>query len=90
MRRAAKIDANQGQITTALKQAGATVKSLAAVGEGFPDLVVGFRDRNLLMEVKQPKGKLTAQQLDLISSWRGLIHVVTTAEEALAALEAAQ
>ena len=52
MRRAAKIDANQTQVVIALRAAGATVQSLAAVGVGVPDLLVGFRGQTYLMEVK--------------------------------------
>lgn len=40
MRRAAKVDANHEQVVTALRAAGASVLSLAAVGNGCPDLLV--------------------------------------------------
>jgi hypothetical protein len=50
MRRAAKIDANQPQIVEALRKAGATVHSLAAVGNGIPDLLVGaMRKPNVIL-----------------------------------------
>jgi Holliday junction resolvase len=55
MRRAAKIDANQEQIVSALRAAGATVQSLAAIGNGCPDLLVGFNRKTLLMEIKDGK-----------------------------------
>ena len=50
--RAAKIDANHEQVVTALRAAGATVQSLAGVGKGVPDLLVGYQGQTLLMEVK--------------------------------------
>lgn len=45
MRRAAKVDDNQGEIVAALQRAGCSVQSLAGVGRGFPDLAVGFQGR---------------------------------------------
>lgn len=52
MRRAARIDANQTQIVSALLGAGAMVQSLAGVGNGVPDLLVGINGRLALFEVK--------------------------------------
>ena len=65
MRRAAKVDANQTEIVKALRQVGASVQSLAATGKGCPDLLVGIRGLNFLIEVKdgaKPRSdrKLTA------------------------------
>lgn len=76
MRRAAKTDANQVEIVKALRAAGATVQSLAAVGQGVPDLLVGIRGQTLLMEVKDGKKspserRLTPDQLEWHGAWRG-------------------
>lgn len=76
MRRAAKIDANQTQVVEALRAAGATVQSLAAVGQGVPDLLVGFQNKTLLMEVKDGRKppsqrQLTEDQLKWHGAWRG-------------------
>ena len=76
MRRAAKIDANQTQVVEALRAAGATVQSLAAVGQGVPDLLVGFQGQTVLMEIKDPrkppsKRRLTEDQLKWHGEWRG-------------------
>ena len=76
MRRAAKIDANQTQVVQALRAAGATVQSLAAVGQGVPDLLVGFQGQTLLMEVKDGRKppsarQLNEQQLTWHGGWRG-------------------
>lgn len=96
MRRAAKIDVNQPEIVEALKSAGATVRSLAAVGEGFPDLAAGFRGRTFLLEVKRPKakgqraGELTEDQERFFEEWRGQAVVVRNPEEALRAIGALQ
>jgi hypothetical protein len=92
MRRAAKIDANQPQIVAALRKLGATVQSLSAVGDGVPDLLVGFQGRTLLMEVKdgsRPKfeRQLNDDQIQWHIDWRGgPCMVVNSVDEALAAI----
>lgn len=53
--RAAKVDANHTQVVSALRAAGAMVQSLAGVGNGVPDLLVGIGGRLALFEVKAPK-----------------------------------
>lgn len=93
MRRAAKVDANQALIVGALRACGAAVQSLAAVGKGCPDLLVGFKGRNLLMEVKDGRKppsdrKLTPDQVEWHAAWAGQIVVVESVEQALAALVA--
>lgn len=76
MRRAAKIDANHDQIVSVARAYGATVQSLAAVGRGCPDLLIGYRGHTLLVEVKDgtkpPSARqLTNQQLDWHANWKG-------------------
>lgn len=91
VRRIAKTDANQPDIVSALRGVGASVCLLSQVGSGVPDLLVGFRGINLLMEVKDgnkppSSRKLTKDQEDWHSEWRGQVVVVTTVEEAVSAL----
>jgi len=87
VRRAAKIDANQRQIVAALRAVGASVRSLAAIGEGCPDLLVGYRSRNYLLEVKRDaKAKLTPEQELFFQSWRGPVYRVNSVDEALAVI----
>ncbi|MNL69391.1 hypothetical protein D3C87_1942440 [compost metagenome] len=92
MRRAAKIDANQTQVVSALRAAGVSVQSLAAVGNGVPDLLCGFRGKLSLLEVKdgakvQSKRKLTSAQTDWHAIWSDMpLFVVETPEQALKAL----
>lgn len=91
MRRAARVDANQTQIVSALKAAGASVQSLASVGQGCPDLLVGHRGVNILMEVKDgqkspSERKLTSDQIVWHSSWNGVVFLVTSVQEALQTL----
>lgn len=91
MRRAAKTDASQTAIVCALRAAGASVQSLAAVGAGCPDLLVGHAGRTYLMEIKEPhvKGRLRPSQVDWHMAWvpyGGPLFVVETPDQALKAL----
>ena len=92
MRRAAKIDSNQTAVVSALRAAGATVQSLAAVGFGVPDLLIGFRGQTLLVEVKDgakaPSARrLTPDQLEWHGKWQGgSLAVVDGPEAALRVL----
>ena len=88
MRRNAKVDDNQPQIVEWLCKAGATVQSLAMVGRGCPDIVVGYRGQNYLMEIKDgnkpPSARrLTPDQEHWHDSWAGTVHVVEHPESAL-------
>ena len=76
MRRAAKTDANQPAVVAALRKAGAVVHSLAAVGNGMPDLMVLFRGQTMLLEIKdgakvKSKQKLTPDQIEFHRTWTG-------------------
>lgn len=91
MRRAAKVDANQPEIVAALRKAGATVTSLAAVGDGVADLLVSHRGRWTLIEVKdgsKPPSdrKLTPDQVKWHQAQHAPVHVVKDTTEALAAI----
>lgn len=92
MRKAARIDDNQKMIVNVLRQIGASVQSLAATGKGVPDLLVGYRGINYLFEVKDgnkviSQQKLTPDQQDWHSAWRGSVFVVTSEDEALKILK---
>lgn len=86
--RAAKVDDNQAEIVRALRQAGATVKALHAVGDDFPDLAVGYRGKTYLLEIKDgnkppSRRKLSPGQQEFQASWRGHKAVVISVDEAL-------
>ncbi|CAB4121639.1 hypothetical protein UFOVP15_52 [uncultured Caudovirales phage] len=68
IRRAARVDANQQQIVSALRAAGAYVWII-----GLPiDLLVGFKGHTFLVEVKDgPRKRLTALQEDFFNNWSG-------------------
>lgn len=90
-RYAAKVDRNQSEIVDALRKAGATVQPLHAVGKGCPDLLVGFRGQNILLEVKDWKAAksdrvLTSHQVEWHGGWKGQVAQVETVDAALALL----
>lgn len=73
---ACRIDDNHTEIVSALKTAGATVIDTARLGAGFPDLILGFNGRTVLMEIKNPKTQygragLNKTQLTWHANWRG-------------------
>ena len=88
MQKISRVDENQPEIVKALRQAGATVQSLAAVGKGCPDLLVAYRGQNYLVEVKDgnkpPSARqLTPDQQKWHSTWGSPVHVVKNTAEAL-------
>lgn len=93
MRRAARIDANQTQVVSALRAAGAVVHSLAAAGNGVPDLLVAYRNTTMLMEVKDgskppSQRELTPEQVKFHAEWiGGPLAVVDSPEAALRMLK---
>lgn len=92
MRRAGKIDDNQTEIVDALRKAGCSVLSLAGVGDGVHDLLVGRAGMNYLLEVKDGDNKppsecrLTQPQVKFHDRWRGQGTVVNNPAEALKAV----
>lgn len=93
MRRAAKVDRNQNDVVQALEAIGATVTLLSQVGEGCPDLLVGFRGANHLIEVKDGElapsaRKLTPPQKKWHAGWRGKAHVANSVADAIAIVTA--
>lgn len=86
MRRAARTDANHQDVAGAFAELGCSVRSLAAVGGGVPDLLVGIAGRNLLVEVKDGKKSpsrraLTPDQVRFKQEWQGLILYVDDAKD---------
>lgn len=92
MRRASRHkrrDRNHAEIRDALRKIpGVSVADTASLGDGFPDLVVGYMRRNFTLEVKdeqQPpsKQKLSDEEQDWHDAWRGQVDVVRNLNEAL-------
>ncbi len=84
MFRAARVDSNQSEVTKALRKIGASVQLLHSVGKGCPDMLVGYKGVNILLEIKRDETKkLTPDQVIWHHNWRGQVATVATAEEAL-------
>lgn len=77
MRRYGKVDANQAEIVSKLRGIpGIGVSSIAPMGGGIPDLLVGWRRQNWLFEIKQHNGTLTTLESRWIFQWPGQVAVV--------------
>ena len=87
MRRAARVDENQAEIVAALREIpGVTVRSLAAVGDGFPDISVGYRTVNYFFEIKNPSKpkrdrRLKPKQKKFREEWTGQVHIAETIKD---------
>lgn len=81
-----RTDGNHGDIVDALRRSGALVLSLASLGRGVPDLLCWKAGTFVLVEVKQPKGTLTADQ-ERFRAQGWPVRVVRSAEDAIAALK---
>jgi hypothetical protein len=77
---AARRDSNEQQIVRYLQNMGASVYRLS--GAGLADLLVGFMGKDLKLEVKTKKGRLTSAQKDMRASWNGSeTYIVKTLED---------
>lgn len=87
--RAARVDDNQSLVVKALRKAGASVQHLHNVGFGTPDLLVGYKNKTILMEVKDgskipSQQRLSPIQTQWVELWRGgPVIVVTGPEDAI-------
>ena len=90
MRRAAKVDANHGDIVAALRRHGCKVVDLSGMGKGVPDVMVwvpAFR-RWVLIEIKVPGEKLNERQEKWHKEFQGcMVFVVSSEAEAIAAVQ---
>jgi hypothetical protein len=88
--RAKRVDVNQREIVQALRTFGAVVHDLSGVGQGCPDLLVGYRGKTVLVEVKRDsKAKYTPAQMAWNEAWRGgLVARIESIDDAIALLNA--
>lgn len=83
-----RVDDNQPAIVSALRQVGATVHVTSMIGNGFPDICVGYRGITYLFELKDgnkvaSKRKLTGDEQIWHDNWRGHVAIVESVEDAL-------
>jgi hypothetical protein len=92
LRRAARVDANQVDVVKALRQCGAIVTPLHAVGHGVADLLVSYRQRWFLLEVKDGRKapsaqKLTPDEKRWIGEQRAPVYIVKSPLEAISIVQ---
>ncbi len=83
-----RLDANHNEIVSALRTAGASVQSLASIGGGCPDLLVGVHGVTTVMEIKDgskspSKKQLTTDEQRWYDAWNGSKFIVYSVEQAL-------
>ena len=90
-RYAKRVDENHREVVEGLRASlpEATVYDASGAGRGFPDLVVGFKGRNYLFEVKNgnqvpSRRRLTAAQVGMHGNWQGQVAIVHRAADILA------
>jgi hypothetical protein len=88
LRTASRVDGNQALIVRHLRAVGASVLHVHQLKNCF-DLLVGYRGRTHLMEIKDPAQpasarKLTPGEAKFRAEWKGTpYHVVETVDEAI-------
>jgi len=84
-----RTDRNHSEIINAIRKIpNISVFSTHEVGKGFPDIVVGYKGINYLIEIKDgnkpPSArKLTPDEVKFHSNWRGQIKIVNNLDEVL-------
>jgi Holliday junction resolvase len=69
---AKRVDENQRTIVHTFIALGASVLNLSTVGRGCPDLLIGYRGKSVLVEVKRnDKSTYTEPQVKFMQEWRG-------------------
>jgi Holliday junction resolvase len=81
MRKHARIDANQKKIVSHLRDIGCTVLVTSQLGKGAPDIIVGYKGKNYLIEIKDgekrlSQQKLTPDEIKFQSEWKGAYFVI--------------
>ncbi len=85
-----RVDCNQAAIINALRSIGCTVQDLSQLGKGCPDVLIGYKGRNYLVEIKNAADRsprLTVREEQWIRQWRGQVSVITTSGDAIAVLQ---
>jgi len=67
-----RVDENQKQIIHTFIALGASVLNLSRVGEGCPDILIGYKKHSVLCEIKRDnKAPYTESQVKFMQNWRG-------------------
>jgi hypothetical protein len=93
MRYRPRVDRNQSEIVMGLRAAGCQVLSLASIGRGCADILVQYRDKLYLMEIKdgnKPPShrKLTDDEAEFHMHWK--VYIVESIEDSYRVIGAIQ
>jgi len=88
MRKRARVDANQKNIVSKLREIGCSVLHTHQLGKGAPDIIVGFNGKNYLFEIKDgnkplSQQKLTVDEIKFKAEWQGRYDVVSSLDKLL-------
>ena len=85
MRRARRVDANHAEIIAAFRKLGCSVLDMSGLGDGAPDICVGFGGIQIMCELKDgtkpPSArKLTKAEEEFRLNWTGGYKIVESLE----------
>ena len=88
MRSRPRTDSNHKAIIATLRKCGCAVQSLAAIGNGCPDLLVSKANHCCVCEVKDgdkspSHRKLTTDQEQWIKRWKSPVMILTSVNDAI-------
>lgn len=66
-----------------LLKRGFSVADMASVGNSFPDLVVADYNHTVLIELKEPEGKIYIAQIEFLANWKGYAAFAQTIEDCI-------
>jgi hypothetical protein len=92
---ARRVDDNQKEIVQAARQMGASVLPIHELGKGAPDLLIGWRGKNYLVEAKDgnkspSRRKLTEDEEFFHTTWRGQVVIINSVSEIISFLNGRQ
>jgi hypothetical protein len=88
-----RTDANHKQMIDGLRKIpGISIFSTHMVGKGFPDIVIGYKGINYLVEIKdgaktKSRKKLTDDEIKFHGSWLGQIMIAENIDDVLRLLK---
>ncbi len=92
MRKKARVDANQKEVVKQLRDLGVSVLHTHQLGRGAPDLVLGYRNSNYMIELKdgnktKSQQRLTPDEVQFQESWNGNYAVCNSIEQILTLID---
>lgn len=83
-----RIDRNQNEIVKTFRQLGILVYITSNLGNGFPDLVILFKNRIWLIEIKNGKlaksaQKLTEKEDKFHTLWKDHVVIITSIQDVI-------